>query len=203
LSDCCVTAFHVDDVCVTEIQERMVGPRRASITVVGEIDHSTYELLHSVLARTWEARPVAVVVDLRRVTFLNAGGLRVLLLASRTARLRQVPLVLQARPGRVSRLLTMVGFGPQLLCSVEDIAVPATEPAVSLPVLHLVVSPDASGTPTSPARDVRTGVTLPARRRPDLRSVPLRCPVHPVSDRPGAGREPVVEDPCPRCDRNV
>ena len=204
MSDCCVTAFHVDDVCVTEIQECMVGPRRASIVVVGEIDHSTYALLHSALARTWEARPVAVVVDLRQVTFLNAGGLRVLLLTSRTARLRQVPLVLHAGPGRVSRLLTLVGFGPQLLCSTEDIAVQTTAPAVSHPVLHLVRSPDTDGTSTSPAQDVGTGVTGPARRRPDLRSVPLRCAVHPVSDRSGAGRElPAADGTCPRCDRNV
>ena len=70
------TSLHVDDVCVIEIQERLVGPRRAVLTVLGEVDHGTCDLLSTALTRTWRARPVAVVVDLRQVTFLNAGGLQ-------------------------------------------------------------------------------------------------------------------------------
>jgi len=115
MSECCVTSFHVDDVRVLEVQERTLGARRASIAVVGELDHGTHALFHAALARTWDAQPVAVAVDLSRVTFLSAGGLRTLLLASRTARVRGVPLVLQAGPRQVTRLLIMVGLGEQLL----------------------------------------------------------------------------------------
>lgn len=203
MSGSCVTAFHVEDVRVVEIRERTAGPRRISVTVVGEIDHSTHALLHSALARTWEARPVAVLVDLRQVTFLNAGGLRALLLTSRTARLRGVPLVVRSGPGRVSRLLTMVGFGQQLLCSTEDVAGHATEPATSFPALHLVASPEEGGESTDPPQDVGAEDTGPPRRRPELRSVPVRCGVPPASGRISAERGPAVEETCPRCGRDA
>lgn len=173
------TSFHVDDVRVIEIQERLAGPRRAVLTVSGEVDHSTCDFLAAALVRTWNARPLAVVVDLRAVDFLNAGGLQVLLLASRTARKRQVPFVLQAEPGQVARLLTLVGLGEQTLSPDEVRAVLASDSATApttaapRPVLRLISGgdPGPGWTPAGP--DVVTSAPDPTWR-PDLRVVPAR-----------------------------
>lgn len=79
------------------------------VTVVGEVDHATAGLLAQMLTRCWAEWPVAVTIDLRQVTFCNAAGLRALLLSSRTARVRGVPLRFRTA-GHVQRLLEIVGL---------------------------------------------------------------------------------------------
>ena len=162
MSDIRITSLLTDGAPVIEIQERSVGPRRALVSVVGEVDHSTHALFRSALARTWETQPIAVAVDLRGVTFLNAGGLRTLLLASGTARVRGVPLLLQAGPGQVTRLLTMVGLSEQLSSPSEVRAVLAAGSRGSRPVLRLVAPADTADDPRPPAAAAR--VLGPAAR---------------------------------------
>lgn len=173
MSDRCRTSsVHDGGVRVIEVQERMVGPRQALVTVAGEVDHLSCDLLSSALVRTWEARPVAVAVDLRQVTFLDAGGLRILLLASGTARRRAVPLVLQAGPGQVTRLLTTVGLGGQLRSPAEVRDVLATTAPSARPGLRLVPPTDAEEDSRAPAvATPAVGPTLPG-----LRSVRLPRP---------------------------
>jgi anti-anti-sigma factor len=108
------TALYVDDVCVLRVEERVVAPRRIAITVVGDLDHATCTLLDGALSRTFEGRPAAVSIDLRLAAFLSAGGLRVLLVASRKARQSGVLLTLQTAPGLVTRILVLVGLGGEL-----------------------------------------------------------------------------------------
>ena len=179
----CVTVLQLDDVAVLEVHELMTGPRRACVTVVGEVDAATEALLAEVVARTWAAGPVAVDVDLRRVTFLDAAGLRVLLLTSRTARQRAVPLVLTAAPGIVVRLLTMVGLGEQLRCR------PVDDAAAGAPALHLV-APAVDRAP-APVGEL-VAATARQVRRPVLRVAPPPA-LHPISEwigaaGPGRGR---------------
>ena len=174
MSHSCTTSFRTDDVPVLEIQERRVGPRRDLVTVIGEVDQSTQALFQSALARTWAARPVAVVIDLRQVTFLNAGGLRTLLLASASARSRGVLLVLQSGPGQITRLLTMVGLGEQLVSPGEARTVLATASGRSRPVLRLLE-------PASVTDDTMPPVPAGGQAlRQALRPVPTAEPVHPT-----------------------
>ncbi|WP_448616456.1 STAS domain-containing protein [Modestobacter sp. URMC 112] len=157
MSDSCVTSLFSDGDRVIEVEKLTVGPRRVLITVVGEVDHSTCPLLRSTLTRTWEVRPVAVTVDLRQVTFINAAGLRTLLAASGTARVRGVPLVLQAGPGQVTRLLTLVGFREQTLSSRDPEGGLATDSNASRPVIRVVSSTEVGDSDAHAAAASGTG----------------------------------------------
>lgn len=179
MSDRRVTSLLSDGMRMIQIEEHRVGARRALITVAGEVDHSTLALLQSALARAWETRPVAVAVDLRQVSFINTGGLRALLLASGTARARRVPLILQAGPGQVSKLLTMVGLGKRMLSPGGVRAELATGSSESRPVLRLVGPTDISNDPRPP------GLAAPVTgqgSRGYLRSVRAPSPAHLAGD---------------------
>jgi anti-anti-sigma regulatory factor len=172
MSGRCTTAFYAEDLCVLTVVERLVTPGRMVLTVVGDVDHTTCGLLDGALARTWEARPSAVSIDVRQTRFLSAGGLRALLLASRTAQLRGVPLTLQATPGLVTRMLVLVGLAGRLAPGDEDDdedgAVAAGPPGPHR-ALHLVARlPDDGTADTAGARrpglcSVRTGVAVSDR----------------------------------------
>jgi anti-anti-sigma factor len=174
MSECCVTAFYVDDLRVLAIEERQVGPGQTAVAVIGDVDHSTHALLDATLLRVWEGQPAGVTVDLRLATFLNAGGLRALLLTSRTARLRGVPLVLEAGPGLVSRMLVTIGLGDLLQ---HDGGSGPAEPVAPLrplqlvaPLLVDVASPGPAGEPEGPTPSRRALLrSLPSLRAADVR----------------------------------
>lgn len=179
MSGRCTTAFYAEDLCVLTVVERLVTPGRVVLTVVGDVDHSTCGLLDGALTRTWEARPSAVSIDVRQTRFLSAGGLRALLLASRTAQLRGVPLTLQATPGLVTRMLVLVGLAGRLEPGDEDEqddedgAVAAGPPGPHR-ALHLVARlPTGRRTPREP------GVLGCARSGPGS-----RCPTGPATPAP-------------------
>ena len=190
MSGSCTTASYAEDLCVLTVVERLVAPRRMVLTVVGDIDHSTCGLLDGALARTWEARPGAVWIDVRHTRFLSAGGLRALLLASRTAQLRGVPLTLRATPGLVTRMLALVGLASQLESGDEDEdgedgAVAAGPPGPRR-ALHLVAPLPDDGTVDSSG-----GARA---RRPELCSVRTGVAVSDRAGHPGAApdRPPAV-----------
>jgi anti-sigma B factor antagonist len=182
MSDRCVTFQFSDGDRVIEVEKLTVGPRRVLIIVVGEVDHFTCPLLRSTLTRTWEVRPVAVTVDLRQVTFINAAGLRTLLAASGTARARGVPLVLQAGPGQVTRLLTMVGFREQVLPSCDAEGGLATDPNASRPVLRLVSSTEVADSDAPAAAASGSGQAVCG----DLHVVQALSPAHTGQDQVAA-----------------
>ncbi|TWH72181.1 STAS domain-containing protein [Modestobacter roseus] len=170
MSELSVISIHAGDSQVIEIQEHLVGPGQAVLTVAGEVDQGTCALLRAVLLRTWDTSPTAVVVDLRQVTFLNAGGLRALLLASRTARLRGVPLVLQVERGLVARLLDVVGLG-ELALTPEGLRAVLQETAPGPPPVLSLVPAWRGRSRTPPVPDL-VGQPPGSSRRPDLRLVP-------------------------------
>ena len=77
------------------------------IRVSGELDLSTCDRLQAAIRAVESLRPAAVVLDLRKVTFLDSTGLRLLLVEEATARINGRRLLL-VRPeegaGRVFRL---------------------------------------------------------------------------------------------------
>jgi anti-anti-sigma factor len=76
--------------------------------VAGDFDLAAVGPTENTLDRVFEAPvPELVVLDLRRVTFLDAGGLRTVLRANDRARANAVDLVVVRPRGRASRIFTL------------------------------------------------------------------------------------------------
>ncbi|MPQ99567.1 ANTAR domain-containing protein [Modestobacter sp. I12A-02628] len=167
-------------------------PGLTTVTVVGELDHSSESVLTAALAEAWDAWPESVTVDLREVTFVNARGLACLLRTSRTRSARGARLVLQCRPGLVARLLVLVGLARH----VEEVL--ATDPAPAR--LELVSTPGPDGATPAPTRPrlsaVRATGAEPVQpgAYPGLRALPT-----PVVDRPATAAGPSTTPPPSRC----
>lgn len=86
----------------------------AVVALSGEIDILTAPAVHEALAEATRRAVTGVIIDLARVTFLDAAGLGVL--ASASGRARHLPdgLRLAAVPPRAVRLLTLAGLDRQL-----------------------------------------------------------------------------------------
>jgi anti-sigma B factor antagonist len=78
-----------------------------TIRVAGELDLSTCDRLRAAIRSVESSQPAAIVLDLRKVTFLDSTGLRLLLVEEATARINGRRLLL-VRPsegaGRIFRL---------------------------------------------------------------------------------------------------
>jgi anti-anti-sigma factor len=87
---------------------------QAIVTPIGELDLATAGALHDLLIRSEAAEPGLLVCDLRRLSFMDCSGLRVLLeTADRAGQAdRQVKVFCAA--GQVSRLLSLLNAGQQL-----------------------------------------------------------------------------------------
>ena len=89
-------------------------PGGVLVTVAGELDIATAPQLDAALA---DAEPDRlVVVDLRRLSFLDCGGIRVILAAHRRARRAGGRLVVVRGPVDVERLIELVGLDVELDC---------------------------------------------------------------------------------------
>lgn len=109
-----VTALHMNGSLLCEVHEHHEEPGVATLVLTGELDRDSEDLLTAALARTWDTWPVAVTIDLQAVDFLGARALGCLVRTAQTARARRVTLTLLARPGLVTRLLTLVGLDAHL-----------------------------------------------------------------------------------------
>lgn len=76
------------------------------VAIGGEVDVATAPRLRAELSMARALRPDRLIVDLGGVTFMDAAGLSALLSPARAGDVR---VTLIARPGRVRRLLELVG----------------------------------------------------------------------------------------------
>jgi anti-sigma B factor antagonist len=79
------------------------------VTPVGELDLATAETLERVVGDVADAGAALLVLDLRRLSFMDCSGLHVLLRSQSRARRADARLVIACGPGQVRRLLTMTG----------------------------------------------------------------------------------------------
>jgi anti-sigma B factor antagonist len=75
------------------------------VTVVGEVDLHSYEVVESELSVRLDRRPAALVVDLDRVEFFGSLGISVLLRVDERARSRRVGFAVAASRRQVVRTL--------------------------------------------------------------------------------------------------
>ncbi len=80
------------------------------LATVGELDSSTAPAFEGELARIEVDEPSVIIVDLRRLKFMDSTGLSALLGAAARARTCRRRLVLAMRPGPVMRLLEVTAL---------------------------------------------------------------------------------------------
>jgi anti-anti-sigma factor len=92
---------------------------------VGELDLAAVGRVENALDRVFQAPTTRrVVFDLRRLTFLDAAGLRTILRANDRARALAFELVVVRPPGTANRVFTLTRAGEQLNL-VDEVEVPA------------------------------------------------------------------------------
>jgi anti-anti-sigma factor len=82
--------------------------RWCQLTLEGELDLATAPVLELELARAEKRSPRLVIVDLRRLAFMDVGGMRVLLAAARRAKRDGYELAI-VRGASVQRLFELTG----------------------------------------------------------------------------------------------
>jgi anti-anti-sigma factor len=108
---------------------RPVAPGCERVIAVGEIDLSTGSRLTDAL-RGAQARAPSVVLDLSGVTFIDAGGARILLAADRHARAAAGTFAIAHPEPPVERVLQLVAADRTLVILRHD--VPSPEPATPI-----------------------------------------------------------------------
>jgi anti-sigma B factor antagonist len=87
----------------------------ATITVAGELDHSTAERLVACILEALDTKPRSVTVDAQAVTFTDSSGLSALLRARGMAFVDQVAFRLRDPSPRLRRLVEVSGTKDLLL----------------------------------------------------------------------------------------
>ncbi len=87
---------------------------RVLVAVSGEVDLVVASSLQELLLETEAGRPDRLVLDLRRLLFMDCSGLRIVLEADARARQSGRLLTVACLPGQVRRLLTLVSADQQL-----------------------------------------------------------------------------------------
>jgi anti-sigma B factor antagonist len=107
-----------------DVAER-VGESAATLDLGGELDISTAELLAQAVARACAAEePRALVIDLRRLTFIDSSGLAAMLSASKLCERRGRRLSVIRGPQPVHQVFELTGLD-RLLPFAADSAEPA------------------------------------------------------------------------------
>jgi anti-sigma B factor antagonist len=75
----------------------------------GELDYETADVVQRTVMHCLEAGFSRIVIDLRKVTFMDSSGLRVLIEARRAAAERKIGLSVAPGPPGVQRVLKMTG----------------------------------------------------------------------------------------------
>jgi anti-anti-sigma factor len=89
-------------------------PGQTRVILAGELDIASSEELEKQLAATETDSPATLVLDLRRVEFIDSTGLRALIAADERARSEDRRLVVVRGPGAVERLLTVTQLDQRL-----------------------------------------------------------------------------------------
>lgn len=89
-------------------------PGSVQISVHGELDMATAPELVSMLAGVYSADLREIVLDLRRLTFVDSTGLRCFLDARRSTHERGIELALIAGPPSVQRVFELAGVAHAL-----------------------------------------------------------------------------------------
>ena len=88
-----------------------VQPWRESLWIQpdGEIDYATADVVQSTVAHFLDAGFSHIVIDLRKVTFLDSSGLRVLIEARQAAAERKISFSVAPGPPGIRRLFEVTG----------------------------------------------------------------------------------------------
>ena len=89
-------------------------PGQARVVLVGELDIASCERLEKELAAVEADSPETVVLDLRRVEFIDSTGLRALIAADERARSEGRRLAVVRGPNAVERLLAVTQLDQRL-----------------------------------------------------------------------------------------
>jgi anti-anti-sigma factor len=84
------------------------------ITVSGELDLASSPILEARLEQVFASDATPVVIDLRKLDFMDSTGLSVLIKAHQAAEEAERQLYLVKGPPQVQRLLTLTGVGERL-----------------------------------------------------------------------------------------
>jgi anti-anti-sigma factor len=90
------------------------------LSLIGEFDRSAVDQVERALAATWDVPTDEIVVDLSDVTFLDAAGLRALLVARKQAKQGQMSMSIVRPRGHVNRIFTLTPAG-EVLSLVDDV----------------------------------------------------------------------------------
>jgi anti-anti-sigma factor len=87
---------------------------RAILTLAGELDMASSELLEQALARVDRAGAAMLVLDLQQLKFIDSTGLRVILTALERCRERGQEFAITPGSEQVQRLLSVTGVAEHL-----------------------------------------------------------------------------------------
>jgi anti-anti-sigma factor len=106
------------------------GPSSVTVRLAGEIDFASVEAArHAVVSLAQETR--RIVLDLSRVTYCDAAGIRFLIAARRLARQAGADLVVRYPLRSVSRVLDLTGTLPLICPDTTGVGVPVPDAGVS------------------------------------------------------------------------
>jgi anti-anti-sigma factor len=89
-------------------------PGQTRVVLTGELDIASSDVLEKQLAAIEADSPEALVLDLRRVEFVDSTGLRALITADERARAAGRRFAIVRGPGAVERLLTVTKLDQRL-----------------------------------------------------------------------------------------
>jgi anti-anti-sigma factor len=114
---------------------------RVTVHLAGELDYASAATGHLALARAG-ARATEIVIDLSRVVFVDASGVRFLLSAQRRARAADRRLIIRQPSRSVRRMLELTGARPLLNVDDSGNGHPPTPGATQLaPILDAALEP--------------------------------------------------------------
>ena len=98
---------------------------RAILTLAGELDMASSELLEQALAREDLAGEAMLVLDLQQLKFIDSSGLRVILMALERCRERGQEFAITPGSEQVQRLLSVTGVAEHLptIATADEIVV--------------------------------------------------------------------------------
>ncbi len=93
------------------MQERGAG---TVISLSGELDLASSPALEEAIDRVFASETKVVVIDLRRLEFMDSTGLSIIVKAQQTAEDRDVQLNVVNGPAQVQRLLSLTGVADRV-----------------------------------------------------------------------------------------
>ncbi len=92
---------------------RRADPHGVVLVLEGEVDLGSAPKIEHELRKIQEARPERIVIDLRRLDFMDCTGLALMIRAQRTAQASGHRLALRRGPAQVQRLFQLTGLADE------------------------------------------------------------------------------------------